>query len=157
MDMEHQFIHTLLRFRRTGLAFPARLNISMGEYIVMKRISENIPLSGNVNVSDIQCNSHFTKPAVSQILNALEKKGYITREIDNKDRRKIAVSITPKGSGALKAAKEYADKMLEKIMSYFGEENIQRLIGLLNLLTDAIEKVESENKTNNEKGESQLG
>lgn len=157
MDLKHQFIHAMFKFKRMGKVLPSHLDIHMGEFFVLKRIAENTTCSGNVNVSDIHCRTNFTMPAVSQILNGLEKKGYITREIDSKDRRKIAVAITLKGREILKETEEYANLMLDKIMSYFGEENMEKFIELFNLLTEAIEKVKSENITNTKKGDNQLG
>ena len=51
----------------------------------------------NLDVPKIQKKLNISKPAISYILNTLEKKNYIIREIDPKDRRKVSISATPEG------------------------------------------------------------
>ncbi|MFR3030784.1 MAG: MarR family winged helix-turn-helix transcriptional regulator [Blautia sp.] len=76
------------------------------------------------------------KPAVSYILNTLEKKNYITREIDPKDRRKISISATPEGVAAAELSMKKYDEIWTELLTRFGEENMRKLTELLTDLNE---------------------
>ncbi len=156
-DLRDRLVQTMLRFKKLGMIFPPGLDIRMGELIVMKSIEEAIPCDGkDVFVSDIQGHHFMTKPAISQILNGLEKKEYIHRRIGKKDRRKIAVTLTPKGQDILVQTKAYADNMLETVISRFGEDNTRQLIELFSRLTDISEDMKQEFLNTDNKGDNAL-
>ena len=67
----------------------------------------------NLDVPGMQKKLHISKPAISYILNTLEKKNYITREIDPKDRRKVSISATPEGKAAARQSQEKYDAVWE--------------------------------------------
>ena len=64
----------------------------------------------------------------------VEKKNYITREIDPKDRRKVSISATPEGKAAAEESKKKYDEMWSELLDRFGEENMRQLIRLINEL-----------------------
>lgn len=78
----------------------------------------------------------ISKPAVSYILNTLEKKNYITRTIDPKDRRKISISTTAEGQAAAQYSMEKCEEAWEKLLLEFGEDNMEQLVQLLNRLNE---------------------
>lgn len=138
--IKEQFVHAMFRFRKMGMTLPAEFDIRMTELFLMKSIAKRTSCTNkSVHVSDIQSNLHITKPAVSQMLNALEKRGYVKREMDTEDRRKIAVTLTSDGQEILKQTEEYFNRRLEETISRFGEENTKQLTELFNLLTDISE------------------
>lgn len=73
----------------------------------------------------------ISKPAVSYILNSLEKKNYITRKIDLCDRRKISISITDEGRAAADQSMKKYYGIWAEIVRRFGENNMRQLIELL--------------------------
>ena len=88
----------------------------------------------NLDVPQMQKKLRISKPAISYILNTLEKKKYITREIDPKDRRKVSISATPEGKAAAEESKKKYDEMWSELLDRFGEENMRQLIRLINEL-----------------------
>lgn len=75
-----------------------------------------------------------TSPArVSAILNSLEKKGYIQRDNNLNDRRKVLVSITETGKKKALLEKDRALKRLNSIFLAMGERNVKELIGSVRL------------------------
>lgn len=143
--IKEELVHAMLRIRKVGMPSSSGLDIRMGELIVMKRLAEH-PLcpDRDFHVSDIHSNLYMTKPALSQMLNVLEKKGYVSRRIDRSDRRKISVALTPEGEDILKRAKEDMDRTMGTIISRFGEENTRQLIRLFTQLADIAEAVKHE-------------
>ena len=85
----------------------------------------------NLDVPKMQKKLHISKPAISYILNTLEKKNYITREIDPKDRRKVSISATPEGKTAAEESMKRYDELWSEILMQFGEENMKELIRLI--------------------------
>lgn len=155
--LKEELVRAMLRFKKMGMNFTSGCEIHMGELAVMKAIA-GCPFgpAKSVYVSQIQNNVHITKPAVSQILNTLEKRGYVSREMDRGDRRKIAVSLTPSGREILKRQREDFDKKLEAVISRFGEDNTRQLTKLLTLLADAAnETVCEETLMADKKGDNQ--
>ncbi|MGE4584733.1 MAG: MarR family winged helix-turn-helix transcriptional regulator [Sphaerochaeta sp.] len=152
--LKEQLIHALLRFKKLGMTFPADYHVNVGEFFVMKNLEKgHLCPEGPMNVSDIHHNLHVTKPAISQMLNSLEKKGYVSRAIDPTDRRRISVTLTEEGSKVLKAVKQYMDQTLEMTITRFGEDNVRELISLFTLLVDISEDVQAQAMSAYRKGE----
>ena len=70
-------------------------SLSMAEYALMKHVSETASLT------EIREYLSITKAAVSQMLSSLEKRGFLTREIDRANRRNLIVFLTPAGQQVL--------------------------------------------------------
>lgn len=100
----------------------------------------------NLDVPKMQKNLHISKPAISYILNTLEKKNYITREIDPKDRRKVSISATPEGRAAAEQSMKKYDEIWSEILDRFGEDNMRQLIDLLTDLDDLYSVLSSDRK-----------
>ncbi len=91
---------------------------------------------GGVNVSDLSKRMGVTSPFATQIVKVLEEKGLVTRELDQKDRRKVLVQITEKGR---QAATEIFDKIhngFEGLVAFLGTEESEQLVKLLNKTFD---------------------
>ena len=143
--LKDSLVRSIFRFKKVGFQFPPGSNLRMGELFVMRRIAENaLDSDDNVYAADIQNGLHVTRPAISQMLNSLEDRGYICREIDERDRRRLIITLTPKGVNILEAMKEYADRVIAETISRFGEENTVRLISLLNRFADISDELKSE-------------
>lgn len=165
-ELKEQLIRTMMRFKKVGMAFPPDLDIRMGELMIMNGIAGHFPQGmcfgdekcqfdehKKIYVSNLQRMHHITKPAISQMLNGLENKGYISREMDKQDRRKVSVTLTEIGQDILKRSKKYTDSMLDKTISRFGEDNTRKLIELFSQLIDISEQIRNETereKTDND-------
>lgn len=149
LNLKKEFVNLMFRLKKIRIAQLPGVNLHMGELFVMRKIAAN-PFNSeansevNVDMTNIQNSLCVTKPAVSQMFSALEKKGYISREIDPKDRRRFITSLTPKGEQITIAMKEHADKAITQTIARFGEENMTQLINLFNHFIDIIEDVQNE-------------
>lgn len=168
-NLREEYIRTLFRFKKTGFHFPKALEVNMTELFVMMGMNRNTFCHGkNVNVPEIQNHMHITKAAISQIFTSLEKRGYIIRETDRTNRRKITVELTDAGRKVLEDAKEQMDQELDLILSRFGEQNAWQLIALLRQMSDISDEIKKEreqssaaekrksDKTENIEGESSI-
>lgn len=144
-NFTEDFARSLLRFKTIGKSFHNELDLHFGELMLMREIAENSADMGHaVCMSDIQSNLFITKPAVSQMLNSLERKDYIRREINTSDRRRIVVTLTPKGFEIMRGMQEQADRVIKEVISRFGEEDTKQLLGLLNRFADIFGELKSD-------------
>ncbi|MDR3225296.1 MAG: MarR family winged helix-turn-helix transcriptional regulator [Clostridiales Family XIII bacterium] len=152
--LKEQFTRALQRMHRIPMLFPPQDKLRMTELLMMKKISGVLDCTAPhgprprgetpVYVSEIHENLFITKSAVSQTLGVLEKKGYIAREIDKKDRRKIAVTLTAEGEAELKKSMSAAEQVLETLVSRFGESDTKKLIELFERFADTAEAYKQE-------------
>lgn len=149
--LREQFLAATIRLKKMESMLLPDCEMQLNELVILMTITEGCACGKscgtNLNVPEIQKKLHISKPAVSYILNTLEKKNYITREIDPDDRRKIAINATPQGQAAAEASSLQYDKMWRELLSGFGEENMNRLIHLLTLLSEYCETFRDEGKT----------
>lgn len=130
-----------MRFKRIDICPLESECLQPSELAVMAKASSCCGCGERgVCVSEIQRNLHISKPAVSQTLNSLEKKGYVTRAIDPVDRRKITVLLTQEGEKALSLAKRRYMESLDGVLDRFGSENVKNLLYLVNGLMDILEE-----------------
>jgi len=143
--MRERFFHTMMRFKKTEALFSAECELQLNEMFILQSIacgcSHSDCISTNLDVPHIQQKLQITKPAVSYILNGLEKKNYIRREIDAKDRRKISITATPEGIKAAAESTKKLDDMWHTLIERFGEEDMLALMELLNRLNDICDLV----------------
>lgn len=138
-ELREQFFSVINSFRRLESALAAECEMQINEMVVLDSIAgtccRECPCM-NLNVPKIQKKLCISKPAVSYILNSLEKKNYITREIDSKDRRKVSISVTVEGKAAAEQSMGKYEELWSGILGRFGKENMDSLVRLLRELDD---------------------
>jgi DNA-binding MarR family transcriptional regulator len=114
--------------------------LSIVEVFLMSVVYENaLDSTNNVTMKEIRENLFATKAAVSQTLNALEKKGYIARDVDKNNRRNIIVTLTPEGRSALHDCTELFHTKLDMFIENLGKENAKQVMALTEKMIEAME------------------
>lgn len=101
-------------------------NYSHGEQLVLGYLYKEA--GKEVVPSVIAKYTHTSTARIATILNNLEDKHMITREISRTDRRKILVAITDKGRRTAEEAKMAACTNLARVFEEMGEERTQSFI-----------------------------
>jgi DNA-binding MarR family transcriptional regulator len=96
----------------------------------------NISSLGECCVKDIVAHSYRDKSTVSNIVNRLEKTGYIRKRSDPDDGRKVRIRVSEKYMGQLEPMTEISERLKEKLFRGMSEEEIE----ILFILIDKIEK-----------------
>jgi DNA-binding MarR family transcriptional regulator len=112
-----------------------RLALSPAQYSVMIALHD---LRG-VNQSDLAKAIGMNKVTVSQIVQALEARGWITREKADIDRRRRRLVLTRAGQRALAQTAEMAEATYAEQMAPLSEQERQRLFKLLHRIVDRLE------------------
>jgi DNA-binding MarR family transcriptional regulator len=156
--LHEQFLKAIHRFKHAVMAYPGDLGIHAGEMMVLRKLAavhgcalQNNAAANRVYVSDLHASLSVSRPAISQILNTLEKKGYVKREIDAKDRRKIAVTLTPLGHEVVWDIKKQLGGMMDELIKRYGEEDMRMLVQMLSRLTDVYRQMQEEMSLNEER------
>jgi DNA-binding MarR family transcriptional regulator len=143
-DLKEKFVLALFRFRKTGVELPRKRDLNMTELFVLGGISKKAFLKGKtVNLSEIQDHFHITKGAISQMFTSLEKRGYIIRETDKDNRRRITIELTDEGTRTIDDAEKQVNIMLDSILSRLGEEKARQLVLLLDELCDISDELKN--------------
>jgi DNA-binding MarR family transcriptional regulator len=98
--------------------------------------------SGCVTPSEIADTTNTSTARVAMILKSLESKGYIRRETDRSDRRKVLIFITKKGNDIIKKEQEYLVQMIASIFRQMGEHDTKEFLRLFHEFFDYMCKEE---------------
>ena len=89
-----------------------------------------------IGCSDIQNDLCMSKAALSQFLNSLERKGHIHKKTDPADKRKIMLSLTPKGRETFDSTHQRILRILDDIIARFGRDNMDAFLEMFNQFSD---------------------
>ena len=73
----------------------------------------------------------MTKQSMGELVDHLERRGYVERRPDPRDRRAKIVVSTEKGRRGIKAAAERIAEIEAELAGRMGKEGLEELIGLL--------------------------
>ncbi|NLJ94336.1 MAG: winged helix-turn-helix transcriptional regulator [Clostridiaceae bacterium] len=79
---------------------------------------------------------------VASILNNLENKGFIERQIDKADRRRILVSLTSLGKESANAHYQEVINQICKMFEILGEKDAKEFIRIMNKILDIASTME---------------
>lgn len=94
---------------------------------------------GVVLPNEISSAMMISSARVAAVLNNLEGKELITREIDKSDRRRILVSLTDKGKAAAEGHRRDVKKGVSQMLERIGKEDSTELVRILGKLADIME------------------
>jgi DNA-binding MarR family transcriptional regulator len=108
---------------------------SSGESFLLRLLAckdELLPhAEGGVHPSELQKRMGTSSARVAAILRSLEKKGFITREVDHNDRRRVIVSITAEGRVHADAEMDEMEAVIREIFLNLGEDDTNEFIRIL--------------------------
>ena len=141
-QLKGEFLDLIMRFKKIDICPSMAERLQPSELAVMARTFSSCTCSADgVCVSQIHQTLYVSKAAVSQTLNTLEKKGYIVRQIDPNDRRKIIVTVTTEGEAELDIVQKMYNETLDLILGEFGQENTETLIELIEKLMNIVDEM----------------
>lgn len=125
------------------LAYYAEFDLTT--WSLMKAIEDNHPDSpNNMYMFDLQNDLRISRGAISQIARTLETKGYLLRAVDQRNRRKQIVTLTPAGHAALRQADAVFDTVLTAFLTRLGDQDAAEVIRLFNRFADIAEEFRHE-------------
>ncbi len=109
--------------------------IVKGESFVLQFLMEN---SSGAIPSDLSAAMGTTTARIAATLNSLDKKGLISRRIDNDDRRRIIVELTDDGKVLAKEQWRQFMEETEQMLRSVGDEDAKAYIRILKKMVESI-------------------
>ncbi len=104
---------------RISRAFADRYREEFGISIPEWRVLAHLHHAGDVSVRDIEARVDMEKSKVSRAASRLEQAGYITKAVNEVDRRLLALRLTPEGrdlvARLIPVAMQFQDEMLAQL------------------------------------------
>lgn len=88
----------------------------------------------NPSMKEIADHLKITPPSATAIVEIMQKKNLITRVSNEKDRRTIRVSLTPKAWKLFKSVHKIKIDIFNKMLSKLQDEERKQLVKILNIL-----------------------
>lgn len=105
--------------------------MSKGEFSMLQLIKLCKSEFDVVTTAELSEKLHVSKPAVSQMINVLEKKQYVIREINKNDRRLMSISLTETGNNVLEEEKGKFLNIINHSLDLMGREDSEIFVGLM--------------------------
>ncbi|MGM1019939.1 MAG: MarR family winged helix-turn-helix transcriptional regulator [Bacillota bacterium] len=96
------------------------------QYLVQHRDDE-------INPSLLSDHLHVSRSRITAALTGLRKKGYVTMEMSEHDRRRMCVRLTPEGASLIKQKQERIEGYFEALVEGLSEDNVREFIRLIEL------------------------
>ena len=90
--------------------------------------------NGKASISHIARSMGTTKQSAKQIVDAMERKGFLSVSAREQDKRAVNVAITQEGQKAFNTCSERTDEFLANIFCNFGSDELETLYVLLQKL-----------------------
>lgn len=123
--------------------FRRKLEVSRGESFVLQKLYESQRLSP----AEIAECLGVSAARVANILNSLERKGFVVRRSDEMDRRRICVEITAQGCQAAQADRLRVDDSIHRLLEHLGKDDSRDLVRILHRIVDIMKDEESKLKS----------
>lgn len=117
------------------------LGIHHTQHRVLMYISKH---DGMINQKQIADKFDVSPAAVAGTIKKLESNGYITRTSLESDNRYNEINITEKGRMIIENTRSAFEELDRKAFRYFSEEELNRLIELLNKMKKGLSEEESD-------------
>lgn len=126
-----ELLKSLYNFRSVRMDLYYNDKISMNDMLALNIILA-CKESGDESAyfSKIQDFMKISKPAVSQMLGSMEKRGLIEREIDPNDKRKFVMTITDNTKKEMNSMKKEFNTMMDEVVSQLGVDDTKEVIRL---------------------------
>jgi len=120
---------------REGVMPPIRKMLSESDITEQQwRVLRVLSEYGPQNVSALASRACFLFPSLTRIAQTMSKKGLITLERDDVDRRRQTIAITAAGQQIIDNNSEQAAQIVNEFKQKLGTDNYEQLLDLLALL-----------------------
>lgn len=118
-------------------AFSQLAEFLQGELYILRFLALN--KSEEIGPSELSDILHMSRPRVTATVSALKKKGFVSTEMDENDRRRQRVNISKKGIEFIKQKQENVENNFEEFIRGIGEKDTLELIRIINLAVHIME------------------
>jgi DNA-binding MarR family transcriptional regulator len=92
-------------------------------------------------ITELAAMEGITQPAVTQLVNRLERRGWVERRTDERDARAVLVAVTGAGQAALDRVRAEYRALLHEEMATLDDEEVETLAAAVDILDRLIERI----------------
>jgi DNA-binding MarR family transcriptional regulator len=129
-----KIFQTVQKFQKISINSKIMGEMPRSEIKMLRLIKMHTTEEAVVTISTLSEYLAISKPAVSQMVNVLEDRGYVERITTKNDRRIVYVRLTEAGELSLEKALQHLMKVLDEIFGKMGEKDTIKLLELLDKL-----------------------
>lgn len=118
-------------------AFSKLADFLQGELYILRFLFLNN--GEEIGPSELSDRLHMSRPRVTATISTLRKKGFVSTEADENDRRRLRVNISQKGIKFVEQKQESVENNFEQFIQGIGEKDTLELIRIVNLAVDIME------------------
>ena len=131
-SLKPDYLKTIFQFKNlinTHFGRDKAHMLSLTDLLIMQGIADQ---QSSVTISQ---NLHVTKGAISQSINNLAKRGFVTRDVDPDNRRQVLLTLTTAGQDELKVTNEAFDSAFDQFVDEMGAQELTELLALMKRMT----------------------
>lgn len=136
-EKAEEFFDMIVKRKKTLVEIP--LNCSQGETGAMLYLTF---VKNGISSSELAENLNVSLPRITSVLNSLETKKWVEKNVNIEDKRKTIVNITAIGRMMVLSKKQEAIEKIEKIIDKLDEEDINQYIRLSKKIGKIMEEVQ---------------
>jgi DNA-binding MarR family transcriptional regulator len=92
-------------------------------------------------ITELAAMEGITQPAVTQLVNRLEQRGWVERRTDDRDGRAVLAAVTDAGQAALDRVRAEYRALLHEEMATLDDEQVETLAAAVDILDRLIERI----------------
>lgn len=123
-----------LRLHVTRLSRLLRQQDQSGFAPALATALATISRDGPITLSRLAAEEHVTPPTVTKLVDKLEARGFVSRQIDPTDRRVCRVTITRAGTKQLESIRVRRTEWLIERLSALPADDLARLVDAIDVL-----------------------
>lgn len=137
MELAEHFFHNFYRLKNNS--HQKKIDESMqGEIFTLLYIKNKNNFIYPGEIGEIM---NISSARVATILNGLESKGLIIRELDRSDRRKTVVNLTEEGTRQAEKHNKMVINLIAKILALLGEHDAKELVRIIGKIADTAHNI----------------
>ncbi len=118
----------LIQLRGGSLRLKKQCSTPIGELTSLLVIQKMSREGEEVNASSLGKRLNLSRPAISRMLHALRKKGYIEFFSGKKDHRYIFIALTEKGAENIRKEMQCCMALLQEVTLKMGKEDMEQFL-----------------------------
>ena len=136
-DEGKRIFYSLMNLGRCFKRLDLPVNITKYSFMMLIIIQDSIEeqsqeeSNGGVTVSWLSKAMGISPPAVTKMINALEDQGLLIRHYGNKDRRKVSILLTQKGTEMIAEAQKGIMEIMDGFAADMGKGDTEEFVRLL--------------------------
>ena len=127
-----KLLRAFTQFRKIHWKPPHVKDLKPSEFMVLHAVKHSFLESENgLMVSDISKFLKIARPTVTQLVNSLQRKGFLDKCADEHDKRVVRINLSEKGKNLAKQGADEFYKRFEGLAEYIGDKKSLELANLL--------------------------